>query len=53
LGILALEILVIWSVLAIVAGLALGAAIRKGTREQKDEFLSCLFSTLESLQASR
>jgi len=53
LGILALEILGIWSLVAIVAGLALGAAIRKGAREHKDEFLACLFSTLESLQASR
>jgi hypothetical protein len=51
-GVLALEILGGWSLLAIVAGLVLGVAIRKGEREQKDEFLSCLFSTLESLQAS-
>ena len=51
-GVLALEILGVWSVIAIVAGLVLGAAIGKSARVQKDEFLSCLFSTLESLQAS-
>jgi hypothetical protein len=52
-GILAMEILGIWSLVALVAGLALGAAIGKSARVQKDEFLACLFSTLESMQASQ
>ncbi len=52
-GILAIEVLGIWSLVALLAGLALGAAIRKNERAQMDEFLSCLFSTLESLQTPR
>jgi len=53
LGILAIEILGIWSLVAVATGLALGATIRKGERIHKDEFLSCLFSTIEAMQASR
>jgi hypothetical protein len=52
-GILILKILALWSLAAMVAGLGLGAAIRKGERVRKDEFLSCVFASLESLQASR
>ena len=52
-GTLILEILVMWSLVAMVAGLGLGAAIRRGERVRKDEFLSCVFASLESLQASR
>ena len=52
-GILAMKVLAVWSVVSIVAGLALGAAFRKGARVHKDEFLDYLFSTLETLQASR
>ena len=52
-GILALEILGAWSLVALVAGLVLGAAIGKSARIQKEEFLACLFATLESLQASQ
>lgn len=52
-GILAIEVLGIWSLLALVAGLVLGAAIGKSSRVQKDEFLACLFATMESLQSSR
>ena len=52
-GILAMEILAVWSLISLVTSLALGAAIRKGERIHRDEFLSALFSTLETLQASR
>jgi hypothetical protein len=52
-GILAIEVLGIWSLVALLAGLALGVAFRKSARVQKDEFLACLFATLESMQASR
>ncbi len=52
-GILAIEILGIWSLVALVAGLVLGAAIGKSARVQKEEFLACLFGTLESLQSSQ
>jgi hypothetical protein len=48
-----MEVLGIWCLIAVVAGLAVGAAIRKNERVQKEEFLSCLFSTLETLQANR
>jgi len=36
-----------------VAGLSLGAAIRRGERVRKDEFLSCVFASLETLRGSR
>jgi hypothetical protein len=52
-GILILKVLAMWSLVAMVAGLALGAAIRRGERVRKDEFLSCVFATVETLQASR
>ena len=52
-GILILKVLAMWSLVAMVAGLSLGAAIRKGERIRKDEFLSCVFASLETLQASR
>jgi hypothetical protein len=52
-GILILKILATWSVVALVAGLGLGAAIRRGERVRKDEFLSCVFATLETTQAFR
>jgi hypothetical protein len=52
-GILILKVLAMWSLVAMVAGLGLGAAIRRGERVRKDEFLSCVFATLETLQASR
>ncbi len=51
-GILAVEIILAWSLASLVTGFILGAAIRKGERMHKDEFLSALFSTLESVQAS-
>ena len=52
-GILATQILVAWALISLVTGLVLGGAIRKGERIHKDEFLSAVYSTLESLQASR
>ena len=52
-GILILKVLAMWSLLATVAGLSLGAAIRKGERIRKDVFLSCVFASLETSQESR
>jgi hypothetical protein len=52
-GILILKVLGLWSLFAMVAGFGLGAAIRRGERLRKDEFLSCVFASLESLKASR
>jgi hypothetical protein len=51
-GVIALEIVAIWSLVAVALGLALGAVIRKGERVHTDEFLTAVFSTLESLQAA-
>ncbi len=52
-GILLLKVVAMWSLVALVAGLSLGAAIRRGERVRKDEFLSCVFASLESLQDFR
>jgi hypothetical protein len=52
-GILILKVLATWSVVAVVAGLSLGAAISRGERIRKDEFLSCVFATVETLQTYR
>jgi hypothetical protein len=52
-GILILKIVATWSLVAMIAGLGLGAAIRRGERVRKDEFLSCVFASLETLQAFR
>jgi hypothetical protein len=52
-GILILKVLVTWSLVAVVAGLAVGAAISRGERVRKDEFLSYVFSSLETMQGSR
>jgi hypothetical protein len=52
-GILILKVLATWSLVALVAGFGLGAAIRRGDKVRKDAFLSCVFSSLESLQAYR
>jgi hypothetical protein len=52
-GVLVLKIFAMWSLVSVVAGLALGAAIRKGERVRKDAFLSCVFASLETLQGSR
>jgi hypothetical protein len=52
-GILILKIFVMWSLIATVAGLSLGAAIRRGDQVRKDVFLSCVFASLEALQGTR
>ncbi|MGD0908775.1 MAG: hypothetical protein ABSA96_14425 [Candidatus Acidiferrales bacterium] len=52
-AILAAVILTTWSLVALIAGLILGALIRKAERVNQDEFLSTLFSNLEAFQASR
>jgi hypothetical protein len=52
-GILILKILVSWSIVAMVMGFFLGAAISRGEQVRRDEFLSCVFATLESLQTTR
>jgi len=51
--ILVLKVLATWSFIAVLTGLGLGAAIRHGERIRRDEFLSCLFASLETMQASR
>jgi hypothetical protein len=50
---LILKVLAMWSLLALVTGLGLGAAIRRSERARKDEFLSRLFASLEATQASQ
>lgn len=52
-AILVAKVFVVWSSLAIVTGLALGAVIQRGERSRKDVFLSSLFAAIETLQASR
>ena len=52
-GILIVKVLAMWSLVAIVAGLGLGAAIGRGERVRKDEFLSYVLASLETMQASR
>jgi hypothetical protein len=52
-GILLLKVLVTWSLLAVAAGFALGAAISRGDRVRRDEFLSCVFASLETMQGFR
>jgi hypothetical protein len=51
--ILVLKILTIWSALAFVTGLGLGAAIQRSDRIRKDEFLTRVFAIAEALQTSR
>jgi hypothetical protein len=51
--ILILKILAMWSLVAIVAALGLGAAISRGERVRKDEFLSSVFASLETMQGFR
>ena len=43
-GILAIKVLAIWSLLALGMGVALGAVIDKAERLQKDEFLMAVFA---------
>ena len=50
---LILKVLGSWSLIATVAGLGLGAAIARGERVRKDEFLSYVFACVETMQGSR
>jgi hypothetical protein len=51
-GILVLSVLAMWLLVAVAAGLTLGAMIRKPDRIRRDEFLAFLYSTVETLQHS-
>jgi hypothetical protein len=51
-GILVMRVLAMWLLVAVAAGLALGAMIRKADRKRKDEFLAGLYSTFETVQHS-
>ena len=52
-GILVLKVFAMWSLVALVTGLGLATAIRRGERVRKDEFLACVFASLEALQGFR
>jgi hypothetical protein len=52
-GLLILKVLAIWTVVGLVACLALGAAVRRADRVRKDTFLNCVFDSLESLRTFR
>ncbi|MGH9679311.1 MAG: hypothetical protein ACRD4Y_05125 [Candidatus Acidiferrales bacterium] len=52
-ALIAVEVLGVWCVVAVITGLALGSAIRRGECIHKEEFLSCLFSAIEAWQGSR
>jgi hypothetical protein len=52
-GILILKVLAMWSLVALVVGVRLGAAIHKGDQVRKDAFLSFVFSSIEEMQAYR
>ena len=52
-GILILKVFVMWSVISTMTGLGVGVVIRRGDRVRKDRFLSCVFASLERMQASR
>ena len=50
-GILAAEVLAIWSLVALATGFGLGAIIHQAERLHEDEFLTALFSNLAKQQA--
>ena len=52
-ALLLLEILAIWSLVAVIAAFGFGAVIGRGERIRKDEFLCLVLASLEDLQASR
>jgi hypothetical protein len=52
-GILILKVFAMWSVISMMSGLGVGVVIRRGDRVRKDRFLSCVFASLERMQASR
>jgi hypothetical protein len=47
-GIIAMKVLAMWFLVSFVTGLAVGATIGKSNRFRRDEFLTDLFSTLET-----
>jgi len=51
--ILLLDVLALWTALAVVVGFALGAAIKRADRARKDVFLTCAFAAIEALQTSQ
>ena len=52
-SILILKVFAMWSVVSTMTSLGVGVVIRRGDRVRKDRFLSCVFASLERLQASR
>jgi hypothetical protein len=50
---LALKVLMLWSLIATATGFAVGAVIGKENQILKDEVLTFLFSTISNQQASR
>jgi hypothetical protein len=51
-GLLAIKIVAIWSIVAVLVGLAAGAVIRVGERLHKDEVLSALFAAVSAYQTT-
>jgi hypothetical protein len=52
-GILILKVLAAWSLVAVVAGVSLAAAIRRGERVRREQFLSYVLASLETMRSSR
>ncbi|HLJ22968.1 MAG TPA: hypothetical protein VKT71_02595 [Candidatus Acidoferrales bacterium] len=50
-AVIILELFGTWSLVAVVMGLGLGALIGRGERARRDQFLSYVFATVESMQA--
>jgi hypothetical protein len=48
-----LKLFGMWSVVSTVAALGLGAAIARGERIRKDQFLTYVFASIETLQTTR
>jgi hypothetical protein len=52
-GLLAIEIVFLWSAIALIISLGAGAVIRTGERLQNEEILTDLFAAISSQQAAR
>jgi hypothetical protein len=52
-GVLAMEVLTVWSLLAVATGIAAGAVIHKADQMHKEEYLAAIFATLARQQAPR
>ena len=52
-GFVILKVLIGWALVAVVACLAFGVAVRRGERVRRDTFLNCVFESLESLRKFR